>query len=149
MSNFEFINYLPTPGEKHLGVVTIRAYGKIFLSFKIMQAKDGETWYPNVASIKVNSDAEGKDIYKHSFVIDSRYENDELRDLIRANVNPYAQEHRLNAQISTKTQNMGNGSPQPKIVQNSPNNQQNRFYQSNPQTASAHSGYPEYGDAPF
>ena len=87
---FEFLEYTPTPQDKHLGIATIKAYGKIILRYKVVSGKDGQGFFLSPASYKMGVDAMGKDVYEKCFMIDSIYENKLLEDCIRAHVNPYA-----------------------------------------------------------
>jgi hypothetical protein len=97
---FEFLSYLPTPNDKSLGIVTIKAYGKIILRYKVVAGKEGHGFFLSPSSYKVGTDAMGKDIYEKCFMIDSIYENKLLEDLVRANVNPYAHNSALNGPSS-------------------------------------------------
>lgn len=80
MNNLEFLNYIPTPGEKYIGIATVKLYGKIILRYKIVPTKDGSGHFPAPASYKVG------DEYAHAFTLDSMSENDELKKLIMSNV---------------------------------------------------------------
>jgi hypothetical protein len=83
MNKFEFLNYIPTPGEKHLGIATVRIYGKIIFRFKIVPTKDGTSFFPAAPSVKIG---EGDQPYKSAFEMDSRSEHEELNDMIKKNV---------------------------------------------------------------
>lgn len=84
MSNFKFISYEPTPSdEKQLGVVTIQAYNKLFLRYKMLKKKEGGGYFAIPASYKVGEE------YLPAFVLDSNFEKDEIDRLIRQNVNPF------------------------------------------------------------
>lgn len=87
MSSFEFVKYEATPGEKYLGVATVKAYGKIVLRYKIVPNKDGSGFFPAAASYKLPSNG-GEDVYVSSFLLDSRSEEEEMNAVIRANVKP-------------------------------------------------------------
>lgn len=88
MQQFEFIKYEPTPGEKQEGIAFIKAYGRIMLRFKIVKTKDGKGYFPACSSYKMGTQ-NGEDIYLAAFVIDSKSEDEELRNLIRAKVAPF------------------------------------------------------------
>ena len=90
MSSFQFLKYEPTPGEKHLGIATIKAYGKLILRYKIVPNKDGGGWFPCEASYKMPSVA-GQDVYAKAFMLDSTSENEELKNFIHAHVKSYMQ----------------------------------------------------------
>lgn len=85
MSQFEFIKYEATPSEKHMGIATVKAFGKIVLRYKIVPNKDGSGFFPASASYKMPSNG-GEDAYISSFLLDSRSDEEEMNALIRANV---------------------------------------------------------------
>lgn len=87
---FKFMKYEPTPGEKHLGIATVKVYDKIILRYKIVPNKDGGGWFPVPASYKMPSQA-GQDVYVSAFMLDSNCENEELMNLIRAHVKSHIQ----------------------------------------------------------
>lgn len=80
MNKFEFVSYDPTPGEKHLGIVTITYLGKMLLRYKIMPNKEGSGFYPLMASYKLG------DQYVTAFMLDSNIEKSELDNFIREKV---------------------------------------------------------------
>ena len=88
MTQFEFVKYEETPGEKYLGIATVKAYGKIILRYKIVQTKDGQGYFPAAASYKLPA-VDGEDTYVSCFLIDSRSDEEELQRLIRTEVKRY------------------------------------------------------------
>lgn len=80
MNSFEFIKYEPTPEEKHLGVATVKLYGKIIARFKIIPSKDGTSFFPVAPSIKLG------ETYMSGFTLDSMSEKEELDAIIKVNV---------------------------------------------------------------
>lgn len=76
MNKFEFVSYDPTPGEKHLGIVTITYLGKMILRYKIMPNKEGKGFYPLMASYKVG------ERYEIAFELDSNIEKNDLKTFI-------------------------------------------------------------------
>ncbi len=80
MSICEFIDYLPTPGEKYLGIITVKLYGKIQVLYKWSERKDGKGCFANPASFKIGDD------YEPSILVDSRIEEKEIMDVIRCGV---------------------------------------------------------------
>src|SRR5574337_1808869 len=84
MTSVQFINYTPTPGEKHMGIATIKLYNRIVLRYKIVPNKDGSGYFPTSASYKI-VDEQGER-YVSAFVIDSNSEKEEIEGIIRANV---------------------------------------------------------------
>lgn len=83
MNKFEFLNYTPTPGEKHLGIATVRIYGKIICRYKIVPTKDGSGFFPAAPSVKIG---EGEQPYKSAFELDSRSEYEELTEIVKKHV---------------------------------------------------------------
>lgn len=84
MSQFKFLKLEKTPGEKHLGIVTVKAYDKIILRYKIVQGKDGKGIFFTPPAYKMPSE-NGIDSYVSAFLIDSNSENEELMNLIKVN----------------------------------------------------------------
>ena len=81
--DFEIIDYLPTPSEKYLGIVRVKAFNKkITLRFKIVQKKDGHGYFPAAATIK-GPDIENASSFLPSFQFDSQDDRDELDQAIR------------------------------------------------------------------
>jgi hypothetical protein len=85
--NFEFLDYLPTPGEKHLGIARVKCWGKIVLRYKIVPKKDGGGVFPGCASYKVVDG--GEETYVPAFVLDSNSDREDVEALIRKGVRPY------------------------------------------------------------
>lgn len=83
MNKFEFLSYIPTPGEKHLGIATVRIYGKIICRYKIVPTKDGSSYFPAAPSVKIG---DGEQPYKSAFELDSRSEHEELTDIVKKGV---------------------------------------------------------------
>ncbi len=83
MNNIEFLNYTPTPTEKHLGVATVRYDRKFILRYKIAPNPKGENLFVNAPSLKVDDSDKP---YKPAFEIDSKYESEELEKFILQNV---------------------------------------------------------------
>jgi hypothetical protein len=81
--DFEIIDYLPTPAEKYLGIVRVKAFGgKVTFRFKIMQKKDNTGYFPAPASIK-GPDVDNAASYLPSFAFDSTDDREELERAIR------------------------------------------------------------------
>lgn len=91
MNICEFISYVKTPLEKHLGIATVKLYGKIILRFKIVQTKDGKSTFPNAASYKITDDSGER--YIPAFMLDSRSEQEEVENIIRVGVKKSLLEH--------------------------------------------------------
>jgi len=89
MNHIEFVRYEPTPGERHLGIATVKLYGKIILRYKIVPTKDGSSFFPAPASYKMPGTAGTEDRYVHAFTLDSNSEREDLETLIKAHVRPH------------------------------------------------------------
>lgn len=81
--NFEFISYEATPHERHEGIVSIKAYGKILLTYKVIKNTD-HGYY--VARPKIRNKKEIGEVYLPAFVIDSQIENEEIFKCVRDNL---------------------------------------------------------------
>jgi hypothetical protein len=77
---FEFIKYEPTPQEKHLGIATVKLYGKLIARYKIIPTKDGTSFFPASGSFKVG------DKFESCLTLDSNSEKEELDSMIKAHV---------------------------------------------------------------
>ena len=86
--DIKFIEYKMTPGEKHLGIVTILLDDKIFLNYRISEGKDGKGMFPSPASYKITEG--GLESYIPAFVIDSRRTHDQIMALIRQEIHDSA-----------------------------------------------------------
>lgn len=83
MSQYQFIKYEPTPTEKHLGIATVKLYGKIILRYKMVATKDGTGYFPAAASYKMPNTT---DQYYSAFMLDSTSEREELEGFIKHHV---------------------------------------------------------------
>ena len=84
MNPIEFIAFHETPNEKHMGIATVKLYGKIFLKYKIVPNKDGSGFFPSAPSYKITKD--GNEVYTPAFLVDSRGEEEEIKELIHSAV---------------------------------------------------------------
>jgi len=86
MDKLQFLGFEPTPGEKHLGIATVRVNGDFVfvLRFKIVSKKDGSGHFPTVASYKMSRGA--GDEYEPSFMLDSRSDNEMINKFVMSNV---------------------------------------------------------------
>lgn len=84
--NFEFVCFELSPLEKHVGIVSVKAYGKILLKYKVIKnQEDSNSYY--LARPKIRNKQEKGEIYIPAFVIDSQIDNEELFALVRENIN--------------------------------------------------------------
>lgn len=86
--SFEFLKYEPAsnPEDKHLGIATIRAWGKIILKYKVSPKKDGG-FYIKTGSYKQGYDhIKQQDKYYEYFLIDSAYDKETIEELVCAKV---------------------------------------------------------------
>lgn len=81
----EFLKYIPTPGERHVGIAVIRYEKRIIFRFKIQPNDKGGFWVTPPALKTGNVD--GKDRYEASFALDSAYESELMQDFVRNHVN--------------------------------------------------------------
>ena len=84
MGNIEFINFIATPNEKHLGIATIRIDRRFMVRYKIAQAKNGNGFFPSAASFKITDDQGER--YVSAFMVDSNFEKEEIEEIIKTNV---------------------------------------------------------------
>lgn len=103
MTPFEFLKYVPTPGEKYLGICTVRVYSKVILRYKIIPTKDGTSFFPAAASYKMPS-TDGQDHYTPAFMLDSQCDKEELDELIKANVRDAINAYSVAPSYTPKTQ---------------------------------------------
>lgn len=83
----KFVEFIPTPNEKHVGIATISLDDKIFLRFKV-KARDGKPgYYAFPFSTKISS-LEG-DTYVSAFTIDSNFMKEQIDKEISRNVTNY------------------------------------------------------------
>lgn len=86
MSNIEFLKFEKTPSEKYLGIVTIRAYGKIILRYKIIPTKDGSSFFAAPSTYKMPATIDRDEHYISAFMLDSISENEECMAIIKSAV---------------------------------------------------------------
>lgn len=79
-----------TPGEKHIGIATIRANGWI-LRYKALPSDQGGYWY-TCGSTKVGVVA-GKDKYENWHEPDSTFEKDMIQDFLKQMCDPIIAKH--------------------------------------------------------
>ena len=84
MSEFEFVSFEETPLEKHLGIVSVKAYGKILLRYKAIPTKEGNGYFFSPFRSLVEKD--GEKIYTPAFIIDSQIDAEEVNALLRAGI---------------------------------------------------------------
>lgn len=78
MIKIEFVDYVLTPGEKHLGVATINFNDQLYLRYKVQPGKDGKGHFFSPASHKMPGDT-----YVPSFVIDSNFVKEKISTVIK------------------------------------------------------------------
>jgi len=83
MTNVKFISFVATPGEKHLGICTVKFADKIILRYKIASGKDGKGIYANPASYKIVED--GEDRYIKAFALEMTSDNEVVMECVRKN----------------------------------------------------------------
>ena len=141
MNDLEFVSYTPTRAEKNLGIATIR-YGGIYLRFRVSPGKDGRGFFCSPPAIKsIHDSLTGKDRYEDAWMVDSRYENDRIKDFARANV-----------EAALKGSSISHGIG-PRIAQNTKDNQIHQRTSSNQPAQKEGPSYQpssyDFGEAPF
>lgn len=96
MNEYQFISYVETPNEKHLGVAVVSFFGKILLRYKIVPNKDGTGYFPCAASIKMPPTAAKPDNYSSAFEIDSNSAKRQLEEFVMLNVNAAMRSRKVN-----------------------------------------------------
>lgn len=86
MTNVVFKKYDPTPGEKHMGIVTFLLDGKYIVRQKIVATKDGQSFFPTSPSVKLG------DQYLSGFQFDSNYDREEAEGILKAHVKSIIQQ---------------------------------------------------------
>jgi hypothetical protein len=86
---YDFLEFVPTPSEKHIGVVTLSALlidkTRIILRYKLHPNKDATGYFIGVTGYKMPDRSTG-DEYDDCFELDSKYAEKEIKKLINANV---------------------------------------------------------------
>jgi hypothetical protein len=84
MNEFRFIKYEATPGEKHLGIATVKVYDKVILRYKIVPTKEGSSYFAAPPSYKITEN--GQERFISGFTVDSVSDNEDLSTFIKQNV---------------------------------------------------------------
>ena len=81
---YEFLEFDDAMADdKTLGIATIRAWGKIILKYKLIKTEKGYFAAP-AGSVKTGFDTEkGKDKYEPSFMIDSSFESNKIKEFVK------------------------------------------------------------------
>ena len=87
MNEIKFIEFKPTPNEKHIGIATVLYDSKIYLRYKISPGKSGG-YYPNCASYKVTDD-EGNEGYIPAFLIESNMLKEQIESCVKSNIKKF------------------------------------------------------------
>ena len=110
--NFQFLKFDLTPGEKYLGIATIRVdfgQAKMVLRHKITPKEDGG-FYCQAACHKIS--ALGKDTYVPSFSLDSSYDSEEMRHFVLTNVEQIMQQTQSKSVFGSPAQQQFSQPPQ-------------------------------------
>ena len=149
--NLKFLRYDPTPGEKHLGIATIRLEEEVKLIFRFkIVPKDGGGYYCQPASHKISS--HGKDNYYPAFAFDSSYDGDCVKEFVLAHVDPIINQTQQQSVFNAPPAQVARPAPQPNPnyggYQQQPPVQQQQYRQDRPQQQQSYSNDPE-GQLPF
>lgn len=85
MNNVEFLSFIKTPQEKHVGIATIRVDRRFIFRFKVSQNPKGEGFFCNEPAVKGIE-------YEDAFQFDSSYEEKEVKKFILSHVKQALQE---------------------------------------------------------
>lgn len=101
--NVKFLRFDLTPGEKHIGIATVRLEDgvRILLRFKIVPRTEGG-YYFQPAAHKININ--GKDNYFASFQLDSSYESEELKSFLGSSIEKILKEKTTSEKVDSNTQ---------------------------------------------
>ena len=79
MAKYQFVDFTPTPSEKHLGIISVRIHGDpiSLVRYKIVARKDGSGFFPNIASYKMPDRMPGEE-YDESWMPEMRSDYDSL-----------------------------------------------------------------------
>lgn len=80
----EFSEYKATPGEKHLGIASVKLDDIILLRYKVHPGKDGKGYFFQSASHKM-SETE----YVPSFLLNSNFTIEAIMSALRNGIKPY------------------------------------------------------------
>jgi hypothetical protein len=141
MSLVEFISFKATPGEKHLGIASVRYLGKITLRYKIMPGKERGI-FANPASYKITVD--GEDKYTPSFMIEMNSDAEEVMNCVKRGSSKAMEQ--AASQKAAPQQNQQNQSFGTAAQQQAPST---HYYSSNQPQPQKSSSTESYGDCPF
>jgi hypothetical protein len=79
MAKYQFVDFVPTPTEKHVGIISVRIHGDpiSLVRYKIVARKDGTGHFPNIASYKMPNRMPGEE-YDESWMPEMRSDYDQL-----------------------------------------------------------------------
>jgi hypothetical protein len=77
----EFLDYTPTPTEKHLGIASVMIDDIIVLKYKIVPGKQDKGFYIQTSSLKTSETD-----YTPSFIVDSRKDEESIKETIRIEI---------------------------------------------------------------
>lgn len=86
----ELLKWVPTPGEKHVGIAIVRYERRFIFRFRIQPSEHGGYW-ASAPAVKLGI-VNGKDKYDPAFSLDSDYEKQELTDFVLAAVDQAMQQ---------------------------------------------------------
>jgi len=90
MARFQFVDFVPTPGEKHIGIITVRIHGDPIATvrYKMVARKDGSGYFPNIASYKMPNRMPGEE-YDECYMLEMRSDHDALIKFIMSAFNEW------------------------------------------------------------
>lgn len=87
MQGLEFLSFVKTPGEKHIGIATIRLDRRFIFRFKIAPSAHANSLWITKAAYKAGTRQDGKDNYEEAFEFDSSFEKKHIDSFVEENVN--------------------------------------------------------------
>lgn len=87
MQGLEFLSFVKTPGEKHIGIATIRLDRRFIFRFKIAPSAHANSLWITKAAYKAGIRPDGKDNYEEAFEFDSSFEKKHIDAFVEDHVN--------------------------------------------------------------
>jgi hypothetical protein len=100
ISPYEFLSFVKTPGEKHIGIAAVRYERRFIFRFKVAPSSVGSGLWVTKAAYKCGSRPDGKDQYEDAFEFDSNYEKKQLDDFVQQHVSAILAQQNAPAQVS-------------------------------------------------
>lgn len=86
-NGLEFLEFVKTPGEKHIGIATVRLDRRFVFRFKVSPSVNANSIWITKAAYKCGTRQDGKDNYEDAFEFDSSFEKKHIESFVEENVN--------------------------------------------------------------